>query len=203
MADRKLYNGGDRLSERFPYSPKPADKDVNWIAYRDIDAPAHDFFFVPDEVTGPQYGRVPVNFAMDLATKHGHRGIVLIDAAMATDAEDDTPFAKDEKDAKEKGERLWHNHLVRTVQNHIDYCAGVRSQGGAPRAASHFTRRAFKLLKLQDPGETIFEGITVRSTERPNTEPKKDEAAELREKIADLTRQNELLKKNADDKAKK
>lgn len=176
--DRKLYNGGDRLKERLLYSIKPeGPKDgLSFNAHKEIDAPAHSFFTLPDEISAPSKGvaRVPVYFHLDMATKHGHRGIVLIDPEMATDADDDTPFARDEADAKEKGERLWHNHLVGTVQRHLDFCADTRAMGGAPKAASAFTRHAFKLLGLVDPATTIFEQQAVRKA-APPAEPAADD----------------------------
>lgn len=165
--NRKLYNGGDRLAEKLLYSVKsegPTDGH-GWNAHYTIDAPAHSFFTLPDEISAPQKGvaRVPVYFHLDLATKHGHRGIILIDEQMATDVDDDNPFARNEEEAKEKGERLWYQHLQNTVQRHLDYCADARAAGGAPKAASAFTRHAFKLLALIDPATTIFEQTRVRS----------------------------------------
>jgi len=172
--NRKLYNGGDRLKERLLYSIKPeGPKDgLSFNAHYEIDAPAHSFFTLPDEISAPSKGvaRVPVYFHQDMATKHGHRGIVLIDSEMATDVEDDTPFVRNEEEAKEKGERLWHNHLVNTVQRHLEFCADIRATGGAPKAASAFTRHAFKLLGVVDPATTIFERQVVRRVEPDEAE---------------------------------
>jgi hypothetical protein len=49
------------------------------------------------------------------------------------------------------------------VQRHLDYCADARAAGGAPKAASAFTRHAFRLLGLVDPATTIFEQSVVRA----------------------------------------
>ena len=183
--NRKLYNGGDRLAEKMLYTIKPeGPKDGHgWNAHYEINAPAHSFFTLPDEIPAPQYGvpRIPVYFHLDLATKHGHRGIVLIDEQMATDADDDNPFARNEEEAKEKGERLWQQHLQNTVQRHLDYCADSRAAGGAPKAASAFTRHAFKLLNLVDPATTIFEQSVVRSA-KPAEPPALPNNADDKEK---------------------
>lgn len=163
MATHTLYNAGDRIKEILLYSVKASDKEVNWMARREIDAPEHAFFTLEDEVQAPQQGspRIPVYFHQDIVLKHGHRGVILIDPDCNCDADDDQPYAKTKDEAREKGDRLWHNHLVNTVHNHINLCADVRANGGAPRAASNFTRRAFKLLKLQDPGTIIFQNTVV------------------------------------------
>jgi hypothetical protein len=202
--DRKLYNGGDRLVERMLYSIKTeAAKDGHsWNAHKNIDAPAHSFFTIADEVPAPQQGvpRVPTYFHVDIAQKHGHRGIVLIDAELATDVDDDTPFARNEEDAQEKGERLWHNHLVNTVQRHLDYCADARAAGGAPKAASAFTRHAFKLLGVVDPATTIFEQSIIRSAKpaertAPATDAKADKDKEIQKLRGQLLAANNKARK--------
>jgi hypothetical protein len=209
--DRKLYNGGDRLKERLLYTIKPeGPKDGHsWNAYKDIDAPPHSFFVLPDEIPAPSKGvaRVPVYFHQDMALKHGHRGIVLIDPDMATDVDDDTPFARNEDEAKEKGERLWLQHLHNTVQRHLDYCADARAMGGAPKAASAFTRHAFKMLGLIDPATTIFEQNVVRNAKSaepsaPAREEKsgdsKKEVLQVRGQLLAEKRRSQLLQAKLD-----
>jgi len=211
--NRKLYNGGDRLAEKMLYTIKPEGPNDGhgWNAHYEINAPAHSFFTLPDEIPAPQQGvpRVPVYFHIDLATKHGHRGIILIDEQMATDVDDDNPFARNEAEAREKGERLWHQHLVNTVQRHLDYCADARAAGGAPKAASAFTRHAFKLLGLVDPATTIFEQSVVRSATKPaeqaspakvdKTEEKDKEIQKLRGQL--LAANNKARKLEAEKEA--
>lgn len=175
--EHKLYNAGDRIKELMLYSVKAADKDLNWIARKEIDLPEHGFSAISDEIALPNSGqRIPVNFHLDLPMRHGHRGLVLINKEMATDVDDDTPYARDEKDARAKGDRLWRNHLINTVQRHVDLCAALRASGAAPKAASNFTLRAFRLLGLKDPAELIFQSTVVQADDtKPLAVPEKNE----------------------------
>lgn len=153
----RLYNAGDRISEVILYSLQPANERGNWLARYAVDAPAENFFEIPTEMSDPLgNNRVPVNFAQDFARKHGKRGVVLIDERTKTDVESDLPFASNDEDAIEKGNRLWMTYLVEVANAHIQACADARAAGLAPRPASHFTRRAMKLTRTADPGERIF-----------------------------------------------
>jgi hypothetical protein len=217
MAEVKLYNAGDRLKESIKYTTRNSKEDFkqyNWIAHYPVDAPAQDWFTLPDEIRTPATAnmpaaRVPVNFPYDMAHKHGHKGIVAVIPERATPYDDDEPFAATEEEAKEKAERLWMQHLRKTVEDHVMACAAARAGGAAPYAASHFTRRAFKLLQqmgvsIQDPGEMIFKTVQEESAQ-PKSDDKgrlEAELAESRKQAAEALRQNSLLQKKLDAQAK-
>ena len=219
MAEVTLYNAGDRIKESIKFTKKNSKEDFkqfNWLAYWQIDAPAEAFFSLPDEIkieASPlaPASRLPVSFAEDMAKKHGHKGVVAVIPERATPVDDNEPYAATKEEAKEKAERLWREHLVKTVEDHIAMCAMQRAAGAAPHAASHFTARAFKLTRMVDPGQLLFE---TRQSETDKLREKSDkddkekasaEMAEIRQQLAEVLRQNSKLQKKleAEDKARK
>lgn len=200
MADRILYNAGDRLKESIKFTSRNSKEDFkqyNWLAYYQVDAPAQSFFTLPDEVKiaaseqGPAL-RLPVNIFADMAAKHGHKGIVAVDPERATPVEDNEPFAATKEEAKEKAERLWIEHLDKTIQDHLELCYANRAIGAAPKPASHFTKRAFKLRQMTDPGAMTFSSAQadVNAMKADAAEKKaSDVAAEKDKQIADLQEQ--------------
>ena len=66
------------------------------------------------------------------------------------------PLATTEELVMEKAELLWKRWLRTVVEGHLADCQNAMSAGGAPRAASGFTKHALELLGIADPGEQYF-----------------------------------------------
>lgn len=216
MAGWTLYNAGDRIKESIKFTTRTSKEDFkqyNWMASYLVDAPEAGFFDLPEVIVTPPSqagpgGRVQVNFGVDMARKHGHKGLVCIDPTLATSVEDDEPFAATKEEAVTKAKRLWTKHLQRTVEEHLMACAAARSLGAAPHAASHFTARAFQLLRVVDPGALVFEtrqqeyDKTKASADAKDKADTNQELSALREQMAELLRKVSLSDKKAEAETK-
>lgn len=167
----EFYNAGNRIDEnmRFSISPSsagynPESNDVHSVGFWHLDAPKESFFTVPADIpSGNEVMRV--NFADDIKRRFGKQGVVLIDAkwdAAKEDPEEELskyPVAPNRDAAIVRGEAIWQLYLRRIVEGHLADCQNAMAAGGAPRAASGFTKKAFKLLNIADPGEQYFAGL--------------------------------------------
>jgi hypothetical protein len=167
----KFYNAGVRIREsmRFSISSSSAGfnsdgNDTQSVGFWTLDAPKEDFFSVPAEIPSGQE-ILRVNFAADIQRRFGRQGVILIDPQWNPDKEDpdkdvsDYPVAPSEGLAVERGNVIWRLHLEKIVQQHLNDCQNAMAAGGAPRAAAGFTKKAFKLLGIADPGEQYFQGL--------------------------------------------
>jgi hypothetical protein len=167
----EFYNAGDRIDEhmRFSISASSAgfnsdDNSLQSCGFWRLDAPKESFFKVPAEISSGQEV-MRVNFADDIKRRFGTRGVVLIDKKWNPENEDpDTelsqyPMAPTREAAIERGNALWQIYIRKIVEGHLADCQNAMAAGGAPRAASGFTKRAFKLLGVADPGEQYFQGL--------------------------------------------
>jgi hypothetical protein len=167
----EFYNAGHRIQEsmRFSISSSSAGfnadgNDTQSIGYWTLDARKEDFFFVPSEIaSGNEILRV--NFAQDIKRRFGKQGVVLIDPKHNPEKEDPEevvskyPVAPDREAAVARGEAIWLLHLRKIVEGHLADCQNAMAAGGAPRATAGFTKKAFKLLGIADPGEQYFLGL--------------------------------------------
>lgn len=165
MAGKRFYNAGDKIDETLAYSI-PTGQDVHCIARYPLICPREDFFTVPTSIEIQQTGEsLSVQFAKDVTRKFGNRGVVAIDPEYDAEKEDPEmdlekyPFAANDKDAVLRGNELWNRYLRKVVESHLNDCESARAAGGAPRSAQGFTKRAMKLLKIQDPGEQYFNSL--------------------------------------------
>lgn len=183
----RFYNAGDKIEEMMRYSVGPADKDANLFAYWPLVAPKEDFFEVPTEVTLAAGETIAVQFAQDITRRFGSRGVIRIRPDYKRDSEDPEkelaayPFAASDAQAAARGEELWRLHLQKVVQAHLDDCESARAAGGAPRLAAGFTKRALKLLGIEDPGQQYFGSLSKGA-------PRTADPA-----IAELRAQNQLM----------
>ncbi len=167
----EFYNAGVRHQELMPFSISATSagfnadgNDPHSIGHWSLDAPPEGFFRVPAEIqSGNEMLRV--NFAEDIKRKFGKLGMVLIDSKWDPDQEDpdkelsEYPIAPTRELAVKRAEAIWQLHLRRIVEAHLSDCQNAMAAGGAPRAASGFTKKAFKLLGIADPGEQYFAGL--------------------------------------------
>ena len=168
----EFYNAGRRISEllRFSISPSSAgfnsdEHDLGCCGFWPLEAPQEGFFSVPADINSG-HEVVRVGFAEDIQRRFGKWGVVRIDpnwnAAEKEDPEKEVseyPIAANRDAAIERGKAIWLLHLRKIVEDHLRDCQNAMSAGGAPRAASGFTKKAFKLLGIADPGEQYFQGL--------------------------------------------
>jgi hypothetical protein len=108
---------------------------------------------------------IAVQFQRDIPRKWGERGVIKIDPAYDPEQEDAEaplqkyPFARTRQEAIARGRELWNLYLRSVVESHLADCEAARAAGGAPRSARGFTKRALKLLSIQDPGEQYFNSL--------------------------------------------
>ena len=167
----EFYNAGDRIEEhmRFSISASSAgfnseDNSLQSCGFWRLVAPKESFFKVPAEISsGNEVMRV--NFADDIKRRFGVRGVILIDRKWNPENEDSDmelsqyPMAPSREAAIERGAAIWQLYIRKIVEGHLADCQNSMAAGGAPRAASGFTKRAFKLLGVADPGEQYFQGL--------------------------------------------
>jgi hypothetical protein len=160
-----FFNAGDKIEEVLPYSI-PTGQDVHCIARWRMLAPKEDFFEVPTELEVVQTNdTIAVQFARDITTKFGSRGVVRVKPDYNAALEDPEkgiehyPYATSKDGAIARGQELWEGYLRRIVQSHLNDCEAARAAGGAPRSAMGFTKRALKMLNVRDPGEEYFQSL--------------------------------------------
>lgn len=157
-----FYNAGDKIEEVLLYSV-PTGHDIHCTSRWTLTAPREDFFEVPTHMELQTGETISVQFAQDIFRKFGYRGVVRIDAHYKPENEDpDKPVvakAANRQAAIARGNELWEAYLKTVVESHLRDCESARVSGGAPRSASGFTKRAMKLLNVQDPGEQYFKSL--------------------------------------------
>jgi len=179
----RFYNPGPRIAEpmRFDH-PTNDPKEMNLVSFWHIEAPEKAFFDVPTEVTVETPDgehTVPVKFADRVQELYRRYGIVRINPKPRNPIEEEDNVALTEKDAKEKGERLWRDCMIDLVRAHTLQCAEIRSHNNIPMRARGTTAYAFKTLGIEDPANDVVDVLS-----------RKQDVSE----VADLKRQVEELK---------
>lgn len=167
----EFYNAGQRIVEHLRFSISASslgfngdDKEGYSCGFWRLDAPKESFFRVPAELQSGQEV-VRVRFAEDIRRRFGMRGIVLIDPKWDPENEDpekelsEYPVAPTKELGVERAAAIWQLWLKKIVEGHLADCQNAMAAGGAPRAAAGFTKRAFKMLGIADPGEQYFLGL--------------------------------------------
>jgi len=167
----EFYNAGMRIDEhmRFSISASSAGfnsdgNDTQSLGYWHLHAPRESFFFVP-AVIQSGLEEMRVNFAADIKRRFGKQGVVLVDAKWKPENEDpdkdvsEYAVAPTRELAQKRAEEIWQLHLKKIVEQHLADCQNAMAAGGAPRAAAGFTKKAFKILGIADPGEQYFAGL--------------------------------------------
>jgi hypothetical protein len=187
----RFYNPGDRFMEPIIYS-LPGMSDIHCVARWAVEAEAQSFFQVPTELRLLQDGtRLNVDFPTTVLQRFADRGITMVDEEWEETEDEERnerlPFAKDDDAAKVKGDAKWIKYLQSIVKNHINACDRARAAGGFPLEAQGFTKRALKLLNMQDPAAMAFDSFKKQVAIAPDApqQVQSAEAAQLRSELAD------------------
>jgi hypothetical protein len=194
----RFYNPGDRFMEPIIYS-LPGMGDIHCVARWAVEAEAQSFFQVPTELRLLQDGtRLNVDFPTTVLQRFADRGITMIDEEWEETEDEDRnermPFGKDEAAAKVKGDAKWIKYLQTIVKTHINTCDRARAAGGFPREAQGFTKRALKLLNMQDPAAMAFDSFKKQVAIAPDA-PQQVQSAEAEQLRAELAATNQKLEK--------
>lgn len=181
----RFYNPGSRIFEKMAFDHPSKDiKSVNLIAYYQIDAPEKDFFEVPTEVevhadSGPV--NVSVKFADRIQKDFKDYGVVRIDPKRDVEKKpiaDDENVALTNKEAKERGERLWKDYLLAMAREHISNVDMARAAGGVPMRAKGIYAQALKHCGIEDPADQVGTAVSKKQDS--------EEMSDLKAQIAEL-----------------
>lgn len=154
----KFYNPGSKIFEKLAFDHPTNDiKQMNLISYFQIDAAEKSFFEVPTEVTvNAESGEqaVAVRFADRIQKDYRDLGVVRINPK-AKDINEDDNVALNEKDAKDKGERLWKECMQQLVRDHVKAVNETKHAGLTPSRAKGTVAHAFKTLGIEDPANDV------------------------------------------------
>ena len=156
----RFYNAGDKIDETFRFSD-PEGGDIHFLGFWPFKIGREEWIDVPTEMDF-RNGTISVQFVRDIKQKFGLRGVVMLDTRWDPAKEDPEaelikyPFAPSEGLVVQRAKDLWTLYLRKVAEGHLSDCQAAMAAGGAPRAATGFTRRALKLLNIQDPGEQYF-----------------------------------------------
>ncbi len=177
---RKLYNAGDRIVETLAFS-LPDGHDIHCVGHLRVEAPARGVFQIPATVNvcGATVFTHAVKAFVD---RHGHKGVVLIDANADPDKTgENEPVAPTEEAARTKAAKLWKAYCRDVVRGYFEERDLARAQGGAPRGAAGFVKRAMEVLGMGDPDERLFQGMQPAESDRVARLER--ELAEMRELV--------------------
>lgn len=178
----KFYNPGSKIFEKLSFDHPTNDiKQMNTISYFQVDAAEKSFFEVPTEVavyadSGEQF--VAVKFADRIQKDYRELGVVRVNAK-AKDISDEDNVALTEKDAKDKGERLWKECMMNLVREHVKATHETRNHGLTPSRAKGTVAHAFKTLGIEDPANDVAD-VLSRSQDNDKVTKLEQELAEIR-----------------------
>ncbi len=186
-----FYNPGMRICERLAFDHPTNDvKNVNLIAYYLVDAPQESFFTLPTQIpvstVDGEERMVSVDFAKRFQNSYRDYGVVRIDAKRKNVNPDDN-IAANEKEAREKGDRLWRDFLEAKAREHIANVDQAVAAGVVPMRAKGVYAHALKVLRMQDPADKV--GSVVQSNQNIS------EMSALQSQLAELKQQIEKLTK--------
>lgn len=180
----RFYNPGSRLYEKMAFDHPTNDiKQVNLIAYYQIDAAERSFFEVPSEIevqsdAGPI--SVSVRFADRIQKDYREYGVVRVDSKPKHPILENENLAVNDKDAKERGDRLYRDYLEAKAREHVENVEKAYAMGAVPRRATGVYAQALKVCGLVDPADKVGAAIDKRQDS--------DEIALLKTQIAELQR---------------
>lgn len=179
----RFYNPGSKVFEKLAFDHPINDvRSMNLISYWQFEAPEKSFFEVPTEIevnTVNGLQAVSVKFAERVQRDYKDYGIVRIDPKVKEPNPADN-VAPSDKEAREKGERLWREFLEAKAREHIANVDQAKAYGVPPKRAFGVYAHALKVLGLHDPADVV--GTVVESSR--NTAEVKD----LEKKVEELTR---------------
>jgi|SRR6185437_11295966 len=160
---RRFYNPGTKINEIVKFDHPTNDiKDQNIVSYWPVLAEAKSFFDVPTEVSVPTLDgdttQISVRIADIIRHDYKHLGVVMIDPSRDIKKKpigDEENIALNEKDAKEKGDRIWLAHLYELVRDHERTVMEIKAKGSRPERARGNVAFAFKTLGIKDPANDV------------------------------------------------
>jgi hypothetical protein len=157
----KFYNPGTKIDDTLRFDhPTNDPKYQNNISYYQLHAEPQSFFEVPTVLvikteTGGEV-EVPVRFAPQIKLDYKSYGLVQINPNLEpAKIHPDDNVAANEKDAKEKGDRLWQEYIVEKAREYILQVEQVRAMGGVPMRAKGVYAHALKSLNMSDPADLV------------------------------------------------
>lgn len=184
-----FYNPGTRICEKLAFDHPTNDiKNVNIIAYFLVDAPQESFFVLPTQIpvstADGEERMVSVDFAKRFLISYRDYGVVRIDPKRKDTSQDDN-VASTEKEAREKGNRLWREYLEAKAREHIANVDQAVAAGAVPMRAKGVYAQALKMLRMEDPADKV--GSVVKSNENIS------EISVLQAQLAEMKQQIEKL----------
>lgn len=179
----KFYNPGPRIFEKLAHDHPTNDvKMMNTISYYQLDAPEKAFFDVPTELTiETEVGEhtVPVRFADRIQADYKPFGVVRINPKPRQPIHEDDNVALTEKEAREKGERLWREAMMQLVREHKQRCDEARNANLTPQRAKGTVAHALRTLGLEDPANDVADLLQRKQDDSRVAQLEKD-LAEMR-----------------------
>lgn len=182
----KFYNPGTKIEDTLRFDhPTNDPKYQNNISYYKLVAEPQSFFEVPETIeiktdTGSEL-TVPVRFAPQIKLDYKSYGLIQINPKLdASKIHPDDNLAANEKDAKEKGDRLWQEYIVEKAREYILQVEQVRAMGGVPMRAKGVYAHALKSLNMTDPADLVGNAVAKTAEDV--------RFATMQKQIEDLTR---------------
>lgn len=161
-----FYNPGPAIKERLPYTNTlKSDKYVNTISYFLMDAPAKDFFEVPEIVTietDDGEAQIPVGFVKVLRRAQNERGMVLVDPKYKGIISEEDNVALTKEEAKRKGDIFWDRYLRKKADEWFRIVEEAKVSGRLPQKATGFFKFVLDELHIADPADTIGNILDVK-----------------------------------------
>jgi hypothetical protein len=107
---------------------------------------------------------VAVRFVERVKREYKNYGVTIVDPK-TSNANPDDNVARDEKEAKQKGERFWREFLEFKAREHIENVNQAKAYNTPPKRAHGIYKHALNVLGLEDPADPVGKVIeTTRNT---------------------------------------
>jgi hypothetical protein len=189
MSTVRAYNPGSAIDEKLAFDHPTNDPRVqNLISYWGFRAPAESFFDIPteqivDTINGPQ--TVAVRFVERVKREYKDYGVTIVDPKVKDPHPDDN-VARDDKEAKQKGDRFWHEFLEFKAREHIENVDRAKAYNVPAKRAHGIYKHALNVLGLQDPADPVG-NVIATSHNTADMVAMQNVVAQLQEQINRLT----------------
>lgn len=166
MSTIRAYNPGSKVEHTFQFDHPTNDPRVqNLVSYWKFEALQESFFDIPteqvvDTLNGPV--SVAVRFAERVKREFKDYGIVIVDPRVKEPHPEDNVAAND-KDAREKGTRMWRDYLESKAREHIENVERAKAFNVPAKRAHGVYSHALRILGLQDPADPV--GNIIQTTQ--------------------------------------
>lgn len=163
---KRFYNPGTAIENLLQFdNPTKGDNGEVFPSYYRLKVPAHSFFEVASEIEVPAGDGTSVSVALDvwkrIANDYAKYGVVLIDDKLKT-LKSGGNLAKEDKSARELGDRIWEENLFDLVREHQQLCIAARQAGMVPRRAVGPVAHALKTLNIEDPAADVADVVKAK-----------------------------------------